>query len=125
MGKPASHGLLWKRTNVNDAIPEQPTAKAVEQRTPIKKTIVKKKEDLTRRKALMDAMSKLSLRSPLKNLKGSTPKKLLIETRTPSPNLPAASKRYASVRLRSPSPFERFKRENGGLYVVKDCEFNI
>uniref|UniRef100_A0A914YT47 Uncharacterized protein n=1 Tax=Panagrolaimus superbus TaxID=310955 RepID=A0A914YT47_9BILA len=79
MGKPASHSLLWKKTNVNDTIPEQPTklsrfaaTKTVEQKTPIKKTIVKKKEDLTRRKALMDAMSKLSLRSPMKNLKAKS-----------------------------------------------------
>jgi hypothetical protein len=81
-GKPASHGLSWKPNSINGAIAEHPirlprfaAAKAAEQKTPIRKTIVKKKEELTRRQALMSAMSKLSLRSPVKNLKGSTPKK--------------------------------------------------
>ena len=99
-------------------------AAAASPKTPVRMKVGERKQDAIRRKALMVSMSKLSLRSPLKNLKGSTPKKLLVETRTPSPNLPAAS-RFAYVRLRSPTPFERFKRENRGLFVVKDCEFNL
>ena len=92
-------------------------------RTPkIRVRVGERKQDAMRRAALFQAMSKLSVRSPLKNLQGATPKKLLEQTRTPSPNLSAA-RRFASIRTRNASPLaELIHRENRNLTLGSEFE---
>ena len=92
-------------------------------RTPrVRVRVGERKQEAARRAALFQAMSKLSVRSPMKNLQGATPKKLLEQTRTPSPNLTAA-RRFASIRTRNASPLaELIHREQRNFTLGSEFE---
>ncbi|KAE9547095.1 hypothetical protein FO519_009693 [Halicephalobus sp. NKZ332] len=132
--KPAAHGIVWNKPNIEsmkiEVAPKLPKfaasrlkAEIQGSRTPrIRVRVGERRQDAVRRAALFQAMSKLSVRSPLKNLQGATPKALLEQTRSPSPNLSAGG-RFASIRTRNASPLaELIHRERRNLTLGSEFD---